>query len=116
MQVDQREILEVNFLLPDGKTKPHPVIVLSNNDINKFEDAFIGVMISSSAPDDTYSFWLKNDMLTKSSKIPCQVRCHLIPLIPENQVIGKHGHIKEQYFKELLEKIYNSVFSVTDLS
>ena len=40
MRVEQGEIVEVNFLLPDGKFKPHPVIVLSNNDINQFEEGF----------------------------------------------------------------------------
>jgi len=111
MKVDQGEIVEVNFLLPDGSTKPHPTIVLSNNDINQYEEAFIGVMISSTAPDDTFSFWLDNNMLTKPTKRPCQVRCHLISLIPENQVIGKHGSIKKQYLKELLVKINACVFN-----
>ena len=113
MRVNQGEIVEVSFLLPDGKFKPHPVIVLSNNDINQFEEeGFIGVMISSSAPNDTYSFWLEDNMLTKSSKKPCQVRCHLISLIPDNQVIQKFGSIKKQYLKELLEKINECVFNI----
>jgi len=114
MQVEQGEIVEVNFLLPDGKFKPHPVIVLSTNDINQFEECFVGVMISSSAPDDTYSFWLENNMLTKSPKKPCQVRCHLISLIPENQVIGKHGSIRKRHLKELLKKINECVFSIAE--
>lgn len=112
MQVNQGEIVEVNFLLPDGNFKPHPVIVLSNNDINQFEEGFIGVMISSSAPNDTYSFWIENNMLTKSPKKSCQVRCHLISLIPENQVIGKHGSIRKQYLKELFKKINECVFNI----
>jgi mRNA-degrading endonuclease toxin of MazEF toxin-antitoxin module len=114
MRVEQGEIVEVNFLLPDGKTKPHPAIVLSNNDINQFEEAFIGVMISSSAPDDTYSYRLENNMLTKSPKRQCQVRCQLISLIPENQVISIHECIKKQYFKELLLKINDCVFSIDE--
>ena len=112
MKVYQGEIVEVNFLLPDGKIKPHPTIVLSNNDINHYEGAFVGVMISSTAPDDSYSFWLENKMLTKSPKKNCQVRCHLLSLIPENQVIGKHGNIKKEYFIKLIEKINSSVFSI----
>ncbi len=114
MKVEQREIVEVNFLLPDGKFKPHPVIVLSNNDINKFEDAFVAVMISSTAPDDSYSFWLENTMLTKTPRVRCQVRSHLISLIPANQVIGKHGNIKKLYFHELLNFINERVFNSED--
>ncbi len=115
MPVEQGEIVEVNFLLPDGQFKPHPVIVLSNNNhINVYEEAFIGVMMSSSAPDDDYSFGLENKMLTKQPKKPCKVRCHLISLIPENQIIGKHGSIKKQYLKKLIEKINECVFNVDE--
>ena len=101
----------MNFLLPDGKIKPHPTIVLSNNDINKYEEAFIGVMVSSSAPNDTYSFWLDNNMLSKAPKIRCQVRCQLIALISENHVIDKHGSIKKKFLKELLNKINECVLT-----
>ncbi|MEI7595987.1 MAG: hypothetical protein WCK02_09585 [Bacteroidota bacterium] len=73
--------------------------MLSNNNVNQYEDAFIGVMISSSAPYDEFSFSLNNEMLTKPSKKPCQVRCQLISLILENQVIGKHGSVKRKFFK-----------------
>ncbi len=47
MPVEQGEIVEVNFLLPDGQFKPHPVIVLSNNHINEYEEAFIGINLKS---------------------------------------------------------------------
>jgi hypothetical protein len=49
MKVYQGEIVEVNFLLPNGEFKPHPTIVISCNLVSEIEDAFIGVMISSSA-------------------------------------------------------------------
>jgi len=112
MKVYQGEIVEVNFLLPKGEFKPHPVIAISNNDVNQYEDAFIGMMISSTAPNDEFSFLLNNEMLTKPTKKPCQVRCQLISLIPESQVIGKHGSIKKKYLKEIIEKINESVFNI----
>ena len=40
MAIDQGEIVEVNFHIPNNRFKPHPVIVISNNDINEYEDAF----------------------------------------------------------------------------
>ena len=112
MRVHQGEIVEVNFLLPNGEFKPHPTIVLSSNNVNHFEDAFIGVMISSSAPIDEFSYELHNDMLLKPTKKPCQVRCQLLSLIPESQVIGKHGGIKRKYLKEIIAKINDSVLNV----
>lgn len=90
----QGEIVEVNFLLPSGECKPHPTIVVSSNVVNEYEDAFIGVMISSTAPDDEFTYRLTNDMLTKPSKKACQVRTQLLAMIPETQVTAKHGVIK----------------------
>jgi hypothetical protein len=112
MKVNQGEIVEVNFLLPNGEFKPHPTIVISCNLVSEIEDAFIGVMISSSAPNDEFSYILSNEMLTKPTKRPCQVRTQLISLIPTNQVIGKHGNIKKPFLKEVIEKICETVMSV----
>ena len=77
-----------------------------------FEEAFIGVMISSTAPKDEFTFVLSNEMLTKPTRKACQVRTQLLSLIPENQVMGKHGHIKKQFLREILEKINESVLNI----
>jgi len=114
MKVEQGEIVEVCFLLPDNRTKPHPTIVISNNLVNEYEDAFIGVMLSSSAPNDEFTYAITNDMLTKPAKKACQVRTQLITLIPESQILGKHGRIKKKYLKEIIEKIYDTVLSITE--
>ncbi len=69
-------------------------------------------MISSAAPNDEFTYSLTNDMLTKPTKKPCQVRTQLISLIPESQVMGKHGNIKKKYLQEVIEKICESVLNV----
>jgi len=112
MRVYQGEIVEVNFLLPSGEYKPHPTIVISNNIVHETEEAFIGVMISSSAPDDEFSYHITNDMITKPAKKACQARIQLISLIPEKQVLGKFGNIKKKYLQELIAKINAIVFNL----
>jgi len=114
MPIYQGEIVEVNFFLPEGKFKPHPVIVVSNNDINQNENAFIGVMLSSSAKYDDYSFALSDEMLSKKPKKQGQVRCQLLSLIPESEIIGRHGYIKKLYLNLLLQKICTTVFKNED--
>ena len=37
MKVNQRDIVEVNFLFPDGRMKPHMAIVVSNDELNEDE-------------------------------------------------------------------------------
>lgn len=47
-QVHQREIVEVPFILPDGKILPHPALVISCDDLQTVEPGlFYAVLISS---------------------------------------------------------------------
>ena len=46
--VHQREIVEVPFVLPDGKVLPHPAMVISCDDLQMVESGlFYAVLISS---------------------------------------------------------------------
>lgn len=110
MPVSRGEIVEINFPLPGGP-KPHPAIVISNDDINKYEDMFIAVMISGKPNLDDYSYDLTDEMLTKKPKKRSQVRCHLLTLVTEDQVINKHGIVKKQYLEEIVDKICSAVLS-----
>jgi len=108
--IHQREIVEVNFRLPGGEYLPHPVIVLSNDAVNDFEEGFIGVMLSTRVQDDDFSFHLTEDMLTHKPRNKGQVRCHLIALLDDIEVTGKFGMIKQKYFEHLIDKIFEIVF------
>lgn len=33
MKYEQRDIVEINFLFPDGTSKPHPALIVSNNEL-----------------------------------------------------------------------------------
>lgn len=111
MKVEQGEIVEVNFNLPQGFL-PHPVIVLSNDDINEYEQSFIGVMLSSKDYKDEYSFFITNEMLVKEPRNKYQARCHLISFFQTKEVISKHGKIKKAYLKDIIEYIFKITFSV----
>ena len=47
MKIHQRDVVEVNYLFPNGITKPHMAIVISNDDLQAAEDFFYLAMISS---------------------------------------------------------------------
>lgn len=36
--VEQREIVEVPFVMPDGNVLPHPALVISRNELQEDED------------------------------------------------------------------------------
>ena len=35
MKIRQQDIIEVNYLFPDGTTKPHMAIVVSNDELSR---------------------------------------------------------------------------------
>ena len=62
MRAYQRDIILVNYELPNKQYKPHPALVISNDDINHYEERYIVVMLSTTANDDNYTFLLDNEM------------------------------------------------------
>ncbi len=56
MKVQQRDIVELNFELPDRKIKVHPALVISNEAVLAAADIFYAVMISSAPFNDEFSF------------------------------------------------------------
>lgn len=41
MKVQQRDIVELNYQLPNGKLKLHPALIISNSDVLDTEDIFL---------------------------------------------------------------------------
>jgi len=58
----------VSVFLPNGGFKPHPAIVISNNDVFYYESAFIIVMISGTNVDDEFSYHLSDEMFSMKPK------------------------------------------------
>ncbi len=75
MKVNQRDIVELNFELPNGKLKAHPALVISNQNVLDAEDIFYAVMISTKEYNDEFTFELTNAMLTKPLSKISFVKC-----------------------------------------
>ncbi len=110
MKVNQRDIIEVNFQLPDGKFKIHPALVVSNENVLEAEDIFYAVMISSKEYNDEFTFALTNAMLTKPLPKTSFVKCQLLQSYSTNEVISKISSIKPQYFGQIKQIIFDTVF------
>ncbi|MDR0792044.1 MAG: type II toxin-antitoxin system PemK/MazF family toxin [Chitinophagaceae bacterium] len=110
MRVAQRDIVEVNFLFPDGKMKPHMAIVISNDELNENEGFFYLAMISSKNYNPQYTFELRDDMLSKPLRLKSYVVCQLISGYTERDVIKKCSKVNEMVFVEIVEKIKKTIF------
>jgi len=110
MRVYQRDIVEVNFLFPDGKMKPHMALVVSNDELNENEGFFYLAMISSKNYNPQYTFVLSDDMLSRPLSLKSYVICQLISGYTERDVIKHCSKVKKAFFDEIVEKIKDTIF------
>ncbi|MBO7098841.1 MAG: type II toxin-antitoxin system PemK/MazF family toxin [Bacteroidaceae bacterium] len=113
MKYHQKDIVEVNFLFPDGTFKPHPAIIVSNDELQEDEDGmfYLVLITSNDWLNPQYSYPLTDEMIeghtfTKPSLVKCQILTGNI----ERDVTRRLGSIKEKYFNEIVDKIIASIF------
>ena len=99
MRVQQRDIIELNYQLPNGKFKTHPALVISNSNVLETEDIFYAVMISSNSMNEEFNFELDNAMLTKPLSKKSYVKCQLIQSYSTDEVISKFSSLKQTSVK-----------------
>ena len=110
MTIKQREIIELNFLMPDGKSKPHPAIIISNNDLFEDEGFFYCCMISSKEYNPQYTFEINDSMLTKPFEKKSFVKCQIIGGFTQKDIIRKISLMRLEPFENLILKITESIF------
>lgn len=110
MKYEQRDIVEINFMFPDGTSKPHPALIVSNNELQLDEGFIYLSMISSKAYNPLYNFKLEDNMLTMPMVKKSYVKCQLLVGNVERDVIRKISRVKQPYFDEIVEKIKETIF------
>jgi mRNA-degrading endonuclease toxin of MazEF toxin-antitoxin module len=110
MPINQRDIVELNFLMPDGKSKPHPAIVISNNDLFEDEGFFYCCMISTKEYNPQYTFEISDTMLLRPMVNKSYVKCQIIGGFTERDVIKKYTSMRVEPFDNLLQKLISSIF------
>lgn len=78
MAVNQREIVELNFQLPNGQLKTHPAVIISNANVYDIEGIFYALMISSKPLPDEFSFEITEDMVTKPLNKKSYIKCQFL--------------------------------------
>ena len=110
MKIQQRDIVELNFELPDGRFKVHPALTISNKNVLDTEEIFYAVMISSNHFNDDFTFELENNMLAKPLSKKSFVKCQLIQSYSTNEVLSKISSVKNEFFDKINKKIFYAVF------
>lgn len=110
MKIQQRDIVELNFELPNGKFKTHPALVILNQAVMEAEDIFYALMISTKSFNDEFSFELTNSMLTKNLKEKSFVKCQLVQAYSTGEVLTRISSVKSDSFQFIKQKFFESVF------
>lgn len=112
MKYQQRDIVEINFELPNGQLKPHPVLIISQEEIYNTEELYYIVMLSTKERYPDFVFEITPDMLnyTPPTSVQSYVCCHLIESIEEWEVIKRFGSVKTDTFEQIREKINEVIF------
>lgn len=110
MKYHQGDIVEVNFLFPNGTFKPHPALIVSNDELQETEDIIYLCLISSKDYNDQYCFPITEEMVTVPFEKQSFVKCQIIVGNIERDVLRKHGSMKPEYLDKVIDKIITSIF------
>ena len=110
MKYSQKDIVEVNFLLPNGELKPHMALVVSNDELQEDDEVLYLALISSKNYLPKYTYPLKSEMLSKPLTKQSYVVCQIISGYTERDILRKCSRVSAAYFKEIVEKIKFSIF------
>lgn len=110
MKYSQSDIVEINFLFPDGSFKPHPAVIVSNDELQGNEGYIYLCMISSKPYNPEYCYELDDEMLTVPMQKKSYVKCHILVGDIERDVIRKISRMKQPFFDEMVDKVIQSIF------
>lgn len=110
MKYEQRDIVEINFVFPDGTSKPHPALIISNNELQEVEGFIYLCMISSKNYNPEYSYPISDYMLTVPMAKQSYVKCQILVGDIERDVIRKISRMKQPFFDEVIDKIKKTIF------
>ena len=105
--IEQRDLLLVPFPFSDqsGK-KARPVIVISNNEFNKYSEDIIVIGVTSNISKDKYTVNLSNNNLDEGSlSISCYIKVENILKLDRELIIKKIGKINKNTLKEITSKL-----------
>lgn len=61
MKVNQRDVVFLNYLLPNGQFKPHPAVIVSTDELYEAEGVYYAVMLSTKAHNPDFMVTLTPD-------------------------------------------------------
>lgn len=109
--VYQREIVEVPFLLPDGKMLPHPALVISCEELQEVEQGlFYAVLISSKNIIPELTVPIKSEWLSSPLPKASYFVTHILNAFNVEDVISRHNcFLRQPFFDNIVDKVVANI-------
>lgn len=110
-QVHQREIVEVPFLLPDGKILPHPALVISCDDLQYIEPGmFYAVLISTKNHHPELTIPIQSEWLSSPLSQQSYFITHIVSQFNCDDVITLHNcFLRQPYFDKVIDRVIGTI-------
>ena len=105
--IEQKDLLLVPFPFSDQSgRKVRPVIVISNNEFNKYSDDVIVIGVTSNILKDKYTINLTNNNLDEGKLLTnCIIKVENLLKLDKELVIKKIGKINKETLKNIIDKL-----------
>lgn len=102
--IEQRAVLLVPFPFSDQSgRKVRPVVVISNEDFNRYSDDILVIGLTSNLTKDKYSLDMDNNDLEEGKLFTkCYIKVENILKIDKELVLKKIGRIKKEKFSKTI--------------
>lgn len=109
--IEQKDLLLVPFPFSDQSgRKVRPVIVISNNEFNKYSDDVIVVGVTSNILRDKYTVNLTNNNLEEGKLFTnCFIKTENLLKLDKELIIKKIGRINKETLKNIIDKLFTII-------
>ena len=109
--MEQKDLLLVPFPFSDQSgRKVRPVIVISNDEFNKYSEDVIVIGVTSNILKEKYTISLTNNNLDEGRLFTnCSIKIENILKIDKELIIKKIGKINKETLKKIIDKLYTII-------
>jgi|SRR3989344_8301457 len=109
--IEQKDLLLVPFPFSDQSgRKVRPVIVISNNEFNKYSDDVLVIGVTSNILKDKYTINLTNNNLDEGKLFTnCIIKVENLLKLDKELVIKKIGKINKETLKNIINKLFTII-------
>lgn len=109
--MEQGDLLLVPFPFSDQSgRKVRPVIVITNNEFNKYSDDVIVIGVTSNISKDKYAISLTNNNLDEGKLFTnCCIKIENVLKLDKELIIKKIGKINKETLKKIRDKLFEII-------